>query len=157
MGRRAGRHRHHDQLRLSPDQNVYQTVKGISAAARAVKPGGAIIAVAECSDGLPDHGDFKDLLKLKPTLQGVLEAIEAPGFARLDQWQAQTLSLVGRKAEMFLYSSLDDETVCACHLKLTHHIEATLSKLLEQYGPQARVIVLPEGPQSVPMLRAAAS
>ena len=49
------------------DQNLYQAVKGMSAAARIVRPGGAIIAAAECSDGLPDHGNFKQLLQMRPT------------------------------------------------------------------------------------------
>ena len=47
------------------DQNLYQAVKGMSAAARIVRPGGAIVAVAECSDGLPDHGNFKQLLQMR--------------------------------------------------------------------------------------------
>ena len=38
------------------DQNLYQTVKGMSAAAQIVKPGGAILVAAECSDGFPGHG-----------------------------------------------------------------------------------------------------
>ena len=41
------------------DQNLYQAVKGLSAAARVVKPGGTIICAAECRDGIPDHGDYK--------------------------------------------------------------------------------------------------
>ncbi|MFQ5352103.1 MAG: nickel-dependent lactate racemase, partial [Candidatus Binatia bacterium] len=40
------------------DQNLYQAVKGISAAAQAVKDGGVIICAAECRDGLPDHGPY---------------------------------------------------------------------------------------------------
>src|SRR5688500_2637518 len=44
------------------DLNVYQTIKGVSAAARVVKDGGAIVAAAECWDGIPDHGAYKDLL-----------------------------------------------------------------------------------------------
>jgi len=38
------------------DLNLYQAVKGMSAAAQVVKPGGAIIIVAECLDGIPEHG-----------------------------------------------------------------------------------------------------
>ena len=38
------------------DQNLYQAVKGMSAAAKVVKPGGTIVCAAECRDGLPSHG-----------------------------------------------------------------------------------------------------
>jgi nickel-dependent lactate racemase len=62
------------------DQYLYQTVKGMSAAARIARPGGAIIAVSECSDGLPEHGNFKQLLRILAHLKELLAMIEAPGF-----------------------------------------------------------------------------
>ncbi|MDQ5852435.1 MAG: nickel-dependent lactate racemase [Chloroflexota bacterium] len=132
------------------DQNLYQAVKGMSAAARIVKPGGAIIAAAECSDGLPNHGNYKDLLQMRRTPQELLDMIEAPGIAIYDQWQAQSQAIVQRKAEVYLYSSLDPETVRKAMLVPTDNIEATLADLLERFGPQARVAVLPEGPQTIP-------
>ena len=45
------------------DQNLYQAVKGMSAAAEVVRPGGTIICAAECRDGLPDHGSYGALLR----------------------------------------------------------------------------------------------
>ncbi|HWQ15953.1 MAG TPA: nickel-dependent lactate racemase [Roseiflexaceae bacterium] len=137
------------------DQNLYQAVKGMSAAARIVRPGGAILCAAECSDGLPDHGNFKDLLRMRQTPQELLAMIEAPGFALYDQWQAQSQALVQRKAEVYLYSSLDPETVRGAMLTPVDSIEGALAALLERYGPGARVAVLPEGPQTVPFVREA--
>jgi nickel-dependent lactate racemase len=132
------------------DQNLYQTVKGMSAAARIVKPDGAIIAVSECSDGLPDHGNFKQLLQMRRTPHELLEMIEAPGFELYDQWEAQTQAIVQRKAEVYLYSSLDPQTVRDAMLTPIASVEETLAALLDRYGPNARVAVLPEGPQTVP-------
>jgi nickel-dependent lactate racemase len=134
------------------DQNLYQTVKGMSAAARIVKPGGAILAASECSDGLPDHGNFKQLLQMRRTPQELLEMIEAPGFELYDQWEAQTQAIVQRKAEVYLYSSLDPQTVRDAMLTPIAGVEAALAALLDRYGPGARVAVLPEGPQTVPYL-----
>ena len=136
------------------DQNLYQAVKGMSAAARIVRPGGAIVAVAECSDGLPDHGNFKQLLQLRPTPQELLTLIESPGFALYDQWEAQTQALVQRKAEVHLYSSLDPATVRQAMLTPCTDLAATLAGLRVRFGPGARVAVLPEGPQTVPYLPA---
>src|SRR5256886_13160299 len=48
------------------DQSLYQTVKGMSAAAQIVRSGGAIVMASECSDGLPEHGRYKDLLREAP-------------------------------------------------------------------------------------------
>ena len=44
------------------DQNLYQAVKGMSAAAQVVAPGGYIAAAARCNDGFPAHGNFRQLL-----------------------------------------------------------------------------------------------
>jgi lactate racemase len=132
------------------DQNLYQAVKGMSAAARIVKPGGAIIMAAECSDGLPAHGNYKDLLRMRRTAHELLDMIEAPDFAMYDQWQAQSQALVQRKADVYLYSSLDAEVVRNAMLTPIDSIEATLESLTARLGPECRIAVLPEGPQTVP-------
>jgi lactate racemase len=132
------------------DQNLYQTVKGMSAAARIVRPGGAIIVASECSDGLPDHGNYKELLRMSPTPEALLEMIERPDFATHDQWQAQSQALVQRKAEVYLYSTLDPATVRAAMLTPIDDVEATLAELVSHSNTPPRVAVLPEGPQSVP-------
>lgn len=134
------------------DQNLYQAIKGMSAAARIVRDGGAIIAAAECCDGLPDHGNYKQLLQMRHTPHELLAMIEAPDFALYDQWQAQSQAIIQRKAEVYLYSSLDPAAVRAAMLEPTSDIAATLAALLARYGPGARVAVLPEGPQTVPYL-----
>ena len=63
------------------DQNLYQSVKGISAAAEVVKPGGQIICVAECRDGLPDHGAYAAILAEKDSPGELLEMINSPGYS----------------------------------------------------------------------------
>ena len=45
------------------DQSLYQSGKGMSAASKIVKEGGAIICVSACEDGIPDYGGYLDLLK----------------------------------------------------------------------------------------------
>lgn len=132
------------------DQNLYQAVKGMSAAARIVKPGGAIIMLAECSDGLPAHGNYKELLQMRRTPHELLDMIEGPGFAMYDQWQAQSQALVQRKASVYLYSSLPSDIVEKAMLTPVDDVETVLATLLERYGPDARIAVLPEGPQTVP-------
>lgn len=134
------------------DQNLYQAVKGMSAAARIVRPGGAIMMFAECSDGLPAHGNYKELLQMRQTAHELLEMIEAPGFAMYDQWQAQSQALVQRKAGVYLYSSLDPGMVHDAMLTPINNVDATLNALLAQYGSKARIAVLPEGPQTVPYI-----
>ncbi len=37
----------------------------MSAAAQIVRPGGVIICAAECRDGFPDHGPYRETLDLR--------------------------------------------------------------------------------------------
>lgn len=65
------------------DQNLYQAVKGISAAARVVRPGGTIVLVAACADGLPAHGGYAGLLHQGGSPQGVLDLLSQPVYPSL--------------------------------------------------------------------------
>jgi nickel-dependent lactate racemase len=133
------------------DLNLYQAVKGMSAAALVVKKGGSIIAAAECWDGIPDHGEYKSILKMADGPQKLLEVIRAPGFLMQDQWEAQVQAQIQLKADVYVKTSyLSDEQVRGALLLPCHSIEETLAQLLERYGPDATICVLPEGPQTVP-------
>jgi nickel-dependent lactate racemase len=132
------------------DQSLYQAVKGMTAAALIVRQGGAIVAVAECRDGLPDHGNYKELLQMRSTPAALLEMIQEPGFLRHDQWQVQKQALVQLQADVYLHSSLPDDVVRAAQLIPAPHLQAMLDQLLAKYGPKARIAVLPEGPVTVP-------
>lgn len=131
------------------DQNLYQAVKGMSAAARAVRPGGAIVVAAECSDGLPAHGTYATLLREARTLDELLGRIEAAPVPIADGWQAQIQAQVQRTAAVYLYSSLEDDAVRAAHLTPIRDVASTVRDLLAEQGPDARLLVLPQGPQTI--------
>lgn len=135
------------------DLNLYQAVKGMSAAAQVVRPGGAIIVAADCWDGIPDHGLYGQLLREADSPQALLETISAPGYCEQDQWQAQVQGLVQTKAEVYMRSdNLTDAQIESALLLPCHRIEATVEALLAKFGPQARICVLPEGPQTIPFV-----
>lgn len=135
------------------DLNLYQAVKGMSAAAQVIKPGGAIIAVSQCWDGIPSHGLFGKLLKQAGSPQKVLQTVSQPGFLELDQWQAQVLAQIQLKAEVYVYAGgLSEAQIKDALLIPTQSVEATLRQLLARYGSRARIAVLPEGPQTVPYI-----
>ena len=132
------------------DQSLYQSVKGMSAAARIVRQGGAIIMAAACVDGIPDHGRYLELLIEGGSPQGVLDMLAQPGFGAQDQWQVQIQALVQLKAQVFVRSDgLTDQQIQRALFTPCHDIEATVNQLLDKYGPQARICVMPEGPQTI--------
>ena len=135
------------------DQNLYQTVKGMSAAAQIVKSGGSIVSVSECSDGVPDHGNYAKILQMRSTPQELLDMINDKSFSVFDQWQVQVQAMIQVKADCYLYSTLDDDTVRKAMFKPIADTEKTISELLAQYGPNATMAVLPLGPLTIPYVK----
>lgn len=136
------------------DLNLYQSVKGMSAAAQIVKPGGSIVIAAECWDGIPDHGPYGRLLREADNIEQLLAKIREPGYMEGDMWQAQIQALISQKARVFMYSDgLDDETIRAAMLHPCRNIAETVTELLTKYGQNARICVLPEGPQTIPYVK----
>jgi nickel-dependent lactate racemase len=136
------------------DQNLYQTVKGMSAAAQIVRPGGAIVMAAACADGLPNHGQYAALLARAGSPQSVLDLISQPGFSSHDQWQVQIQAQIQLKAEVHVHSGgLSDEQIQRALFLPCRSIEDTVARLLARYGPAARLCVMPDGPLTIPYVR----
>ena len=135
------------------DMNLYQGVKGMSAGARILKPGGTLILAAECREGMPANSPMDKMLRGVSGPEAVLALLAASGEARPEQWQAQILALIQRRANILVYSSLPDEIIRAAHLKPCRDIAATVAETLGKIGGQARVAVLPQGPLTIPYLK----
>jgi nickel-dependent lactate racemase len=136
------------------DQNLYQAVKGISAAAKVVKPGGTIICAAECRDGLPAHGSYGAVLASRSSPQELLAMITAPGYSVPDQWQVQIQAQVQMKARVLVKSSgLSAAEIRAAHFEPIDDVSAAVARALREAGRDATLCVLPQGPQTIPYLR----
>jgi nickel-dependent lactate racemase len=135
------------------DQNLYQAVKGMSAAAEIVKPGGVIVCAAECRDGFPDHGEYRQVLQSAASPQALLDSIQGRTETVPDQWQVQIQARIQVKAEVFVHSSyLSDGDLFQAHLRPAPDVSALVAEQVARIGPGARVVVLPEGPQTIPYL-----
>jgi len=134
------------------DMNLYQGVKGMSAAARIVAEGGTIILAAECSEGVPAGSALDRLLREARSSEEILTMLSTPGFVRPEQWQAQIQALIQRRARVLVHSALPPETLRAAHLEPCVDIAATVQAELARFGPQSRVAVLPQGPLTIPYL-----
>jgi nickel-dependent lactate racemase len=135
------------------DQNLYQTVKGMSAAAQIVSAGGMILAASECRDGFPEHGNFRKLMWEHDSPAAILRTILAPGFSLYDQWEAQLLAMILRKARVGLFSSIPAADVRRAHLEPVADITACLQEELRRIGGSGPVAVIPEGPMTIPYLK----
>jgi nickel-dependent lactate racemase len=133
------------------DLNLYQGVKGMSAAVRIVKPGGTIIMACECSQGVPANCSYDRILRSASSPQEILAMLAAPGFSRPEQWQAQIQALIQTKARVLLYSSLPVESVHGAHLTPCLDISATVQQMFAA-NSGLRIAVLPQGPLTIPYL-----
>jgi nickel-dependent lactate racemase len=133
------------------DQNFYQTVKGISAAARIVEPGGTIVAVSECRAGLPEEGEFAKLLSDARSSADLLADILGRQETMHDQWQVQTLLQCLGKASVVLHSRLPPADRARTRTEHTDDLAGTLAEL-HRKNVQAvlPVAVLPLGPLTIP-------
>jgi lactate racemase len=134
------------------DQNLYQAVKGMSAAYQIVSDGGLIVSASRCNDGFPNHGNFRRMLLEHSSPQEMLETIYSPGFSMFDQWQVQLFAQILQRARVGLYSEIPADDVRRVHLQPVADIALTISEELERIGEDAPVAVLPEGPMTVPYL-----
>jgi len=137
------------------DLSLAQSVKGMSAAALAVKEGGSVIVAAECSDGLPDHGDHARLLRAAKDANTLLEMLRHPGYLHMDIWGAQIQASICLRSDVYFYShNLSDDQIRGVWLKPCRSVETTLQTLLHKYGQGARVCALPAGPWTIPHVEA---
>ncbi len=134
------------------DQNLYQAVKGMSAAAQIVEPGGLIVIAAQCNDGFPAHGNFKKLLFDHASPHAILDTVLAPGFEMFDQWEAQTLAMILVKTSVALYSDISAEETRRAHLNPIVNLNRFVAERIRAAGPAAEVAVMPEGPMTIPYL-----
>jgi nickel-dependent lactate racemase len=135
------------------DQNLYQTVKGMSAGAQIVADGGYILTAARCNDGFPAHGNFRKLLVDHATPQAILDTVLRPGFSMFDQWEAQMLAMILVRARAGLYSEMPADELRRAHVEPVADVGVRLAKELDRVGRDAPVAVLPEGPMTIPYLR----
>jgi nickel-dependent lactate racemase len=135
------------------DQNLYQAVKGMSAAAKIVKPGGTIVCAAECRDGIPNHGAYGEILASRSSPRELLDMITNADYSRPDQWQVQIQAMVQLKARVLIKAGcLSDDQIRKAHFEPIGDVADTVDQALAAAGSEARLCVLPNGPQTIPYL-----
>tara|TARA_B100001123_G_scaffold430295_1_gene550005 strand:+ start:16956 stop:18005 length:1050 start_codon:yes stop_codon:yes gene_type:complete len=133
------------------DLNFYQSVKGISAGSRAVKPGGHIIIAAECREGL-GHNNFEKMIGSGHNPAKLSKIIESRNTPEIDQWQAQVLALIQQKSRIHIMSDyLSEEQITQIGCTPCKNIENTVRKLRE-HDRTGKICVIPQGPQTIPFL-----
>ena len=129
------------------DQNVYQSVKGMTAAEAACKEGGVIIMVSACNDG---HGgqSFYETMANAGSPEEVLNHVMKTGRTETmpDQWEFQILARILHKHTVILVSDLcDPEMIKRMHMQHAFTFEEALKRAFQIKGVDADITVIPDG------------
>ncbi len=129
------------------DQNLYQAVKGMTAAESAVKDGGVIIMLSKSDDGIGGEHFYKQLSCGKAPKQIIDEFLARDrDCTRPDQWQSQIFARVLARARVIYISHLSDETVREMNMTPAHSIPQALSLAKEFLGKEDYSLTLiPDG------------
>jgi len=127
------------------DLTFYQCVKGITAAAHMVKPGGRILIIAQCAEGVGSPEFARRLSGLKDFRSFLDEIRSAP--VEVDQWQLEKLALTGEKYELYFFTpGVTRSQLGFLSESAFRSVEEAVAATLAGLPADARVALVPEGP-----------
>lgn len=135
------------------DCNLYQTAKGISAAAAAVKAGGDILIASRCLEGAGSP-EYRGILETVDSPRAFLNRLMQKEFFVPDQWCAQETCQVLIDRGVWVYSEgFTPEELARYHFRPVRDLAAALEALLERHGAGSRWAVVPDGPMVILRVR----
>lgn len=129
------------------DQNIYQAVKGMTAAEACCCEGGTIIMVAGCSDGAGGE-HFYQALAEATSPKALLEEVRAVPQQETppDQWEYQILARILSKHRVILVTDLcDGALIRNMHMEHATALPDAIRMALDTSGPEARFTIIPDG------------
>jgi nickel-dependent lactate racemase len=134
------------------DTTFYQTVKGMTGALPIVKQGGTIIIAASLTEGIGSP-EFQGLFREHASLAAFMERILGKDYFVMDQWQLEEMAKVCRKAKVKIVSDgIPAATLNTLFVEAVSSVEEAVADSLAEYGPAARIAVIPKGPYVLPVV-----
>lgn len=129
------------------DQNIYQAVKGMTAAEATLKKDGIIIMVAGCRDGHGGQAFYDNVANVKDPKEFLDLAVNTPRLETLpEQWTSQILARILVNHKVIMVSDLvDPSLVTGLHMEVTKTIDEALERAFKLKGKDAKVAVIPDG------------
>jgi nickel-dependent lactate racemase len=133
------------------DTTYYQCIKGMTGALPIVKRGGTIIVVASLTEGLGSP-EFQHLMQDNPDLHTFKQRILGKDYFYLDQWQLEELAKVRERCKVTVVThGIPADTLRQrCYVEAAPTVEQAVADCLVEYGPAARIAVIPKGPYVLP-------
>lgn len=127
------------------DLTFYQMIKGVTAAQHIVKPGGRILIIGECSEGI-GSSEFAEKLAAFTGYQDFLDDIQSKPVV-IDQWQLEKLALVGLQNQLFFFApGATKQQLGALAERSFSKLEEAIATTLVGLPARAKVALVPDGP-----------
>ena len=129
------------------DQNIYQTVKGMTAGEACVNPNGVIIICSSCADGTGGEFFYK-LLADNPSAEVAYQKLNdvEPSDTEFDQWEAQILARILCKAHVIIVSEhCDPAIIKGMHIDHAYTLEEAINKAQQLKGEDKKITIIPDG------------
>lgn len=128
------------------DCNLYQTAKGLSGVAGAVREGGVILIATECLEGFGST-EYREVFEHATSPAAFIEKLLRKEFFIPDQWCAQETYQVMLKNEVWIHThGIDAETLKRFHFHPVSDLSEAIHELLWRFGDGARWAIVPDGP-----------
>jgi len=127
------------------DLTFYQSLKGIHAAHHIVRPGGKILLLCECAEGIGSP-EFAAMLRSYAGAQQFLDQIASAPVV-IDQWQLEKIALAGLRNEILIYTpGVSPQQIGALGEHCFSDVNQAVAALLDGLPTGARVALIPDGP-----------
>lgn len=131
------------------DLNLYQTQKALDNARHAVKPGGVIVLIGSCKEGLGERV-FEEWMTKSESPQAMIERIGRD--FQLGGHKAAAIAMTLEKADVYLVSDLQPDFVRSIFLTPQPSAQAALEAAFGKLGPEATVLAMPCGGSTLPRI-----
>lgn len=129
------------------DQNIYQSVKGLTAAESSAKEGAVLIMCADLADGTGGEGFYQSLKNCESPAAHFAQCAATPQSETIpDQWESQILARILMKHRVVFVSRPEMETTLR-EMKLDYAPDLTTAMAMAkaEKGEDAKITLIPNG------------
>ena len=129
------------------DQNMYQSVKGMTAAEATVKKGGVIIMLSSSEDGIGGDHFYRQMAEEKDVSVIAAKILErGRGETLPDQWMTQILSRILLNSSVIYVSEMPDNIVEDMHMIPAHSLKEAVEKAKQILNKEdITITAIPDG------------
>ena len=129
------------------DQNIYQSVKGLTAAEASAKEGAVLIMCAELADGTGGEGFYQSLKNCESPAAHFAQCAATPQSETIpDQWESQILARILMKHRVIFVSRPEmEKTLREMKLDYAPDLAAAMAMAKADRGENAKITLIPNG------------